>query len=118
MKLSKHLIIAWLLVMIVLIIDMFTTMKGLALGFEEMNLIAAFFIKFGNIGYICMLVFGGILAFSVLFFVVNFLSWIYEKLKKEKMSNNFKIFFYYLFASVFIVSELLVIWNNIKLISG
>ena len=70
-KITKHLIIAWLISMIILTIDMITTVEGIKLGAEEANLIsAAFFFSFGNMGYIYMWIFGGIVLFFSLFFLI------------------------------------------------
>lgn len=115
-KTTKHLIIAGLILTIILIVDMITTVEGIKLGAEEVNPIGAFFFSFGNIGYVYALIFGGIVCFLVLFFLIKFCSWIYEKLAKKKMSDNYKIFLYYLFAGGLVLLESWVIWHNIKVI--
>ncbi len=118
-KTIKHLIIAWLIMIIALIVDMITTVKGLKLGAIEVNPISAFFFTtFGNMGYIYQLFFGGIVFFVILFFLIKFCSWSYEKMQKRKMSDNYKIFLYYLFAGVFVLLELWIIWHNIKIVGG
>ncbi len=115
-KTTKHLIIAWLILMIILTIDMITTVEGIKLGAEEANPIGAFFFSFGNIGYIYALIFGGIVVFAMLSLLVKLCNWIYEKREKKKMSNKFKILIYYLFTSILILLESWVIWHNIKII--
>lgn len=102
----------------VLAVDMIITVKGIKLGAEEANFIPAFFFNFGDIGYIYAFVFEIIVIFIGLFLIVKFSSWLYYKMRKEKMSNKFKIFLYYFMAGLFVLLELWVIQNNIKVIAG
>lgn len=116
-KVFKHIIICWLILMIVYVIDMYTTFRGIQLGAEEVNPIGAYFFRFGGIGYLYMIIFGGILFFITLIFLINyFLSWLYKVMYKKKMSDKFKIFLCYLFVSVFVLFESYMIWSNIKVI--
>jgi len=117
-KIRKHLIIAWLMCVVILAVDMLTTIKGIKLGAEETNIIPAFFFSFGDIGYLYAFVFEIIVIFIFLVVIVKFCSWLYQKLRKKEMKNNFKIFLYYFMAVIFVLLELLVIQHNIKVIAG
>lgn len=117
-KIRKHLIIAWLMCVVILAVDMLTTIKGIKLGAEETNFIPAFFFSFGDMGYLYAFVFEIVVIFIFLIVIVNFCSWLYQKLRKKEMRNNFKIFLYYFMAVVFVLLELWVIQHNIKVIAG
>ena len=117
-KITKHLIIAWLMCVVILAVDMLTTIKGIKLGAAETNFIPAFFFSFGDIGYLYAFIFEIIVIFIFLVVIVKFCSWLYQKLRKKEMRNNFKIFLYYFMVVVFVLLELWVIQHNIKVIAG
>jgi len=117
-KINKNTLIAWVIMMIVVTIDMITTVEGIKLGAEEVSPLPAFFFSFGDIGYIIAWIFEATVIFFVLLYTVKLCSWIYEKIEKKKMGEKFKTFLYYFFAGVFSLLELLVILHNIKIISS